>query len=305
MPPSTSSGAVHGAPLVVVGCGFVGRALLNQARESGRSNLVATTRDPARREALSELGADVVVLEDQDAWARLAARARGGDCVVTFPADPAADALAAEVAREARAAVYVSSTAVYGALEGAIDDRTPASETASTADDRARRRLAAEDRYREVGATVLRAPGIYGPGRGVHRRLLRGTFSLVGDGARHISRIHVDDLAGCILAALSRDAAVDPGEGDRPAAVPAVGTAHVVGDLRPSPQRELVGFLCERLGLPMPGSIPIASAHATLRGNRQVDPRPALDALGYRLRYPDYVSGYGQVLADEGVDVRG
>lgn len=283
---NTPHGAPDAAPLVVVGCGFVGRALIAEAKRRGRTRVTVTTRDSARCEALAKLGVSVVPLDQPGAWDQVNEAALGGDCVVTFPPEPSADATAAAVVRRARAGVYISSTAVYGGREGTIDDRTEA----PGGDERGQRRLVAEARYREVGATVLRAPGIYGPGRGVHRRLLNGTFRLVGDGGRHISRIHVDDLVGCTLAALARDAA-DGGQGERR------GSVHVVGDLRATPQRELVAFLCERLGLPMPGSVPVEAAHATLRGNRQVDPRLALTALGYRLRHPDYVSGYGQVLA--------
>lgn len=266
--------------LVIIGCGFVGEALARHVVAEGKREVHVTTRQRSRVPFLEALGAAVTVVDDGDGFARVAAEAEGGDCVVTFPPHPEADRLAAAAVRRSAASVYVSSTAVYGAAEGRIDDATEAAGD----DDRARRRLLAEGVYQAEGAVVLRAPAIYGPGRGVHRRLQAGTLSLTDGGTRFISRIHVDDLVGLILAGLRRG---EPGK------------AHVIGDHRPSPQRELVAYLCAKLGLPMPGSIPSEAAHATLRGNRRVDPRPALAALNYTLRFPDSRSGYDQVLAAE------
>jgi nucleoside-diphosphate-sugar epimerase len=134
--------------------------------------------------------------------------------------------------------------------------------------------LAAEDAYRAVGAAVLRSPGIYGSDRGIHVRLARGDFRLSGDGSRFGSRIHVEDLAELLLAS-----AKTPGE------------TFVVGDREPCRQRELVSWLCDRLGLPFPASAPLEQVHETLRRNRRVDASRALDRLGVTLRFPSYREG--------------
>jgi nucleoside-diphosphate-sugar epimerase len=166
---------------------------------------------------------------------------------------------------------------VYGASTGVVDDDTEAVPD----EPRARQRLAAEGLWRAASAVVLRAPGIYGPDSGLHHRLATGGYRLPGDGSGVVSRIHVDDLGALLLAALDRG---------RPGAV------HVVGDLAPTPHVEVVRFLCDRLGLPMPPSAPLDEVSPTLRRGRRVDPSPALAALGVTLRHPTYRDGYGAIL---------
>jgi nucleoside-diphosphate-sugar epimerase len=107
---------------------------------------------------------------------------------------------------------------------------------------------------------------------------LRGDFKLVGDGSRFTSRIHVDDLAELLLAS------------DR-----APGETFVVGDLAPCPQLELVSFLCERLGLPLPGSVAPEDAHETRSRNRRVNPARALQRLGVTLAYPTYRDAFASL----------
>jgi nucleoside-diphosphate-sugar epimerase len=126
---------------------------------------------------------------------------------------------------------------------------------------------------------VLRCPGIYGPDRGVHVRLLRGDYRLPGDGSRSLSRIHVEDLAALLLATAD-------GEGGA-----FTGRTFVVGDLRPAPHREVVEYLCAAYGVPWPASVPLESVHATLRADREVDGSRALSELGVRLRFPTYREG--------------
>ena len=138
--------------------------------------------------------------------------------------------------------------------------------------------------WRKAGATIVRAPDIYGPGRGLHHSLQSDVYRLPGDGSGIISRIHVDDLAQVLLAALVADVA---------------GRTFVVGDLHPVPQREVVEWLCEKMGVAMPASVPLDQAPRTLRGSRSVDPGETLSELGVSLRYPSYREGFAACLAVE------
>ena len=189
--------------------------------------------------------------------------------VVTFPPDGETDA---RVSLRAGAITYVSSTGVYGDARGVVDDDTPVTATPSPT---AARRLEAEAVWRARGATILRCPAIYGPDRGLHRRVVSGQHQIPGDGSGYVSRIHVDDLAALILAA--------------PAAR---GETFVVGDAMPAPHRDVVAWICERYGVPMPPSIPLERAHESLRGDRRVDSSRALRTLGVTLAYPSYTIGY-------------
>ncbi|HYH98321.1 hypothetical protein [Hyalangium sp.] len=56
----------------------------------------------------------------------------------------------------------------------------------------------------------------------------------------------------------------------------------------------------ERLGLPLPPTIPLSSLHETLRGDRSVL-NFRLKALGWVPRYPDFPVGFAAVLDSEGI----
>jgi len=184
--------------------------------------------------------------------------------IVCFPPSGDDAALAARLA-PARAVTYLSSTSVYGAHEGVVDDGTPVAPSPL---------VHVEDVYRGVGATVLRSPGIYGPDRGLHVRVRSGAHALPGDGAVFGSRIHVDDLAELLLAS----------ERVR-------GETFVVGDLEPARQCDVVRWICETYGCPSPPSVPPEQVPASLRRNRRIDGRRALAVLGVTLRYPSYREG--------------
>jgi len=268
--------------LVILGCGFLGTRVAKLALANGQ-RVLGTLRDPAPAEALRALGVEIVVAPAVDpAW--LSERLEDNASVlVTYPPDPASDAALATVCAKRNArVVYISSTAVYGATRGRIDQRT------ATAPNEARgqRRVEAEDTWMRATTVVLRAPAIYGAGRGLHLRVARGEHQMPEGGDNFISRIHVDDLARLCVAALHRGTP---------------GTRYVVGDHRPCPQREITQWLCERLKQPLPDATPMANVSPTLRNDRQVDPTWALTQLGVELEFPTYLEGYESCLQQDGL----
>jgi len=272
---------VTSAPLVVLGCGFTGTAAAVSARAAGR-RVVATVR--TEREALAPLralGIEVVVAPALRAEL-VASWVDGADVLVTLPPDGATDAAIAPATTRARAVVYVSSTAVYGARTGRIDEDTPT----EPRDPLGVARLGAEALWRDAGATALRAPGIYGPWRGIHRRLLEGVHRVPGDGARVVSRVHVEDLAAMALACLERAPR---------------GACFVAGDDAPVPQIEVIRGVCGWLGLPLPASVPLEAVPETLRVDRAVDNARVKRATGIALGYPTWREGTAQCLRAEGV----
>lgn len=176
-----------------------------------------------------------------------------------------------------RRALFVSSTAVYGDLDGAVDETSPADPTAFNG----RVLLEAEEiflRHLPHG-TVLRLGGIYGPGR---ERLLdqvrRGEARTT---ARRTSRIHRDDAAAAIVHLMTM--------ADPPQAL------YLGVDDLPAPQRDVVEFLAAELRAPEP-------APARTPGRRGADravSNARLRATGWVPTYPTYVEGYRAVLAGE------
>jgi nucleoside-diphosphate-sugar epimerase len=256
--------------VLILGCGYTGTAALRQAAERGLE-VVATVRNEARAPVLRDTRAQVICAPTLDASIGRFADTRTHVIVAFPPDDPTDRAVAASLAG-AHSIAYISSTGVYGSLRGAIDDTT---EPPSPPGERAQRILRAESRYREQGASVLRSAAIYGPDRGLHMRVTRGEHKLPGDGSQMVSRIHVEDLAAFALAAAS----CKPAE------------TFVIGDAEPAPHRDVIRFVCETYGCPMPESVPLDSVHASLQADRAVDSARARARLGVTLRYPSYREG--------------
>jgi len=257
--------------VLILGCGYTGTAVLRQAAARGLP-VVATVRSEERAKALASEPAEIVQAPALDASIR--EQVDGNThVVVAFQPDPATDEVVSKCLAGAHSIAYVSSTGVFGDLRGTIDDSV---QPPSPPSERSARILRAESLYREQGATVLRAAGIYGPDRGLHMRVLRGEHRIPGDGSRKLSRIHVEDLAAFALAA-----------GDHQAR----GETFVIGDEQPAPHIEVIRFICETYGCAMPPSIPLESAHATLQVDRSIDSTRARAQLRVNLRYPSYRIG--------------
>jgi nucleoside-diphosphate-sugar epimerase len=274
MPESDIDHTAHGLDhpdVIVFGAGYAGSRVCEAARRRQLS-VLATVRGPQSAERLRGRDFEVSV----EAAPRIAQTRVGPNthAIITFPPDGNTDAVLAPLLSGARAVSYLSTTGVYQDLEGVIDDHTPLPPNTSA---KYARVLFAEEQYRRVGAAVLRSPGIYGPDRGIHLRLRRGEFKLSGDGSGYGSRIHVEDLAELLLAS-----ACAPGE------------TFVVGDREPIRQRDMVTWLCERMGVPFPSSAPLEEVHETLRRNRRVDASRALERLDVALKYPSFREGYAE-----------
>lgn len=179
--------------------------------------------------------------------------------------------------------VYISTTGVYGDCEGAtVNETTPVNPSGPLS----RPRVAAEKRLGAWAAdngcdlVILRAPGIYGPGRLGLERLREGGSYVAENEASPGNRIHVEDLASCCIAAL--DAAVPAG-------------IYNVGD---GDHRSATWFAAEvarQAGLPAPRTISRAQAkkefsptrYAFLAASRVVDVTKMRDVLGVEPRRPE------------------
>lgn len=275
--------------VLILGCGYAGVALARLAKARGL-DVVAHARSDARVAALRDEGFSVLQRPEVDET--IAEHVdHGTHVVIAFPPDGVTDSRIAPSLAHAAAVTYVSSTGVYGEHRGIVDDTTPLPVAAAGVPsvDRGTRILAAEEAYRRVGATVLRCPALYGRDRGLHMRILRGEHRIPGDGTRHLSRIHVDDLAQLILALV-------------PAADRArVSETFVVGDREPARHIDVVRFVCETYGVPLPPFVPLESVHESLRADRRVDASRALATSGIALRYPSYREGLAVAATGLGV----
>lgn len=188
--------------------------------------------------------------------------------------------------------IYISTTGVYGDRAGG---RVTETDPVAPATERSKRRVAAEEQLKRrlpnTGLTILRVPGIYGPGRIGLSRLRDGEPLLCEDDASPGNRIHIDDLARICLAAADPSAPTglfNVGDGDNRSA-----TAFAKEVARQS-------------GLPLPREIRLDEAREVfsemrlsfLRESRIVD-TTKLAALGAEIRYPQFEDGIRASLAAE------
>ncbi len=178
---------------------------------------------------------------------------------------------------------YLSSTGVYGDTQGAWVD-----ESAATGSGRRTARSQCDLDWLERGAQVFRLPGIYGPGRSALDRVREGKAHRIDLPDQVFSRVHVDDIANGVIAAL-----------DAPAG------AYNLGDDCPSSQNAVIEAACRMLGLAPPPlqSLDQAGLSPMARGfyaeNRRIANGKAKRVLRWRPRYPDYRSGLAAIVAAE------
>jgi nucleoside-diphosphate-sugar epimerase len=260
--------------LVVLGAGFLGTWAAKLARDAGLP-VVGTTRSQQRAASLEALGVDVRCTSTLDARVLGSLDLQGSRVLVTFPPDEETDDAVTRALSSSgpRSVVYISSTGVYGDSKGHIDEGTPT----DPREPRQKARLAAEEKYRSRGATILRSAAIYGPGKGLHIRLARHGHSVAEGGTNVVSRIHVEDLARLALAALEKNPK---------------GEVFCVADDAPVPQIEVIDWLCSALHLAPPTHVPRETLPETLRHDRSIDGRKIQRVLGISLLYPTYREGF-------------
>jgi nucleoside-diphosphate-sugar epimerase len=178
---------------------------------------------------------------------------------------------------------YLSSTGVYGDCGGAwVDESAPVGGGRRTA------RVSAEAQWLEIGAHAFRLPGIYGPGRSAFDRLRSGRAHRIDLAGQVFSRIHVEDIARAVLAAL--EAGAPPGPWN-------------IADDAPAHQNAIIEEAARLIGMPPPPLVGLEDLSEASRGfyaeNRRVANGRARRMLGWAPRFRDYREGLPGVLAAE------
>lgn len=174
---------------------------------------------------------------------------------------------------------WISSSGVYGQDDGSmVDEDSPAEPASATA----RVLLESEALVRASGwpASIVRLSGIYGSGR---LRLLNWVQSgrpVLAAPVQWTNRIHAADAAALLAFLLAQDVAGS-----------ALGGTYIGSDDEPAPQHEVLDWLADQLGLP---AVPHEHRPGGAQNKRLSNAR--VRALGFRFAYPDYRSGYAEVL---------
>jgi nucleoside-diphosphate-sugar epimerase len=169
------------------------------------SHIAGTVRDPGKRDDLA--GIEVHAFSGNSPARKTVELVRDADVLlVSIPpgsaGDPAIAAFGDVLAAGQRKVVYLSTIGVYGDHAGGwVDESTPPQASL----DRTRMRVAAEQAWTDTtrgDAAILRLAGIYGPGRNALVTLRAGTARRIIKPGQVFNRIHVDDIASAIMAAV-------------------------------------------------------------------------------------------------------
>jgi nucleoside-diphosphate-sugar epimerase len=210
--------------------------------------------------------------------------------------DPVLDLHAGDIAalKALRWVGYLSTTGVYGTRKGGwVDENSALRPTGA----RGERRVAAEAAWLGLGRRhgvpvhVFRLAGIYGPGRSAFDALRDGTARRIGAGGQVFSRIHVDDIAGVLLASIAR---------------PRPGAVYNVCDDEPAAQQDVVAHAARLLGVAPPPLVTLAEAglspmaRSFYADDKRVSNALLKQELGMKLAYPNYREGLAAILAAGG-----
>jgi nucleoside-diphosphate-sugar epimerase len=282
--------------VLCLGLGYSAEAIARRLLARGWSVAGTTTR-PERLAAMAALGIEGFVFDGHSADAAAANAAlqanlaKATHIVVSIPpgtgGDPTLAALGTALRTAPRLAWigYLSTVGVYGDHHGEWVDEMSELRPVSA---RSRERVAAERAWLALDepgrrqVAVFRLSGIYGPGRSAIDTLRAGTARRIVKPGQVFNRIHVDDIAASVVAAIDR---------------PELHAIYNVTDDEPAPPQDVVAFAAATLGVPVPPDVPFERAELSPMGrsfygeNKRVRNWRLRRDLGVALAYPTYREG--------------
>jgi nucleoside-diphosphate-sugar epimerase len=272
-------------PRLLFGCGYLGRRVASLWLARGHRVVALTRRnaDALRAQGVEPLTGDVLD----------AARLRGLPPASAVLYSVGMDRSSGRTMREvyvgglshvldtlppAGRFVYASATSVYGQAGGGwVNEGSatgPTEEAGAVV-------LEAEHllRARRPDAIILRFAGLYGPGRLLRKEPILKGEPLVGDAAKWLNLVHIDDAAAAVLAAEDRGA---PGQ------------TYNVADGAPVARRDFYTLLAELIGAPAARFEPRPEPGTP---NRRIDAAKARAELGWSPAFPSYRAGLPDAVA--------
>ncbi len=277
------------ANLLIFGAGYSGLAIAAAGVAKGLSVWLTSRGQPA-------LPAGVNLVPFEAAQAAIAA----ADYIVSTAApagqgDPVLARWGGDIATGGALWLgYLSTTGVYGDRGGGwVDESTQPAPGA----ERSRRRVAAEHAWGTAASgrplDLIRLAGIYGPGRSALDDVRSGRARRVIKPGHAFGRIHRDDIAAGVIAALSH---------------PPTGTRVLnFSDDVPAESAVVITEAARLLDVKPPPEVPFAEAWAGMSDmgrsfwaeNRKVANTATKAALQLAWRYPSYREGLAAILAEE------
>ncbi|WP_158671177.1 SDR family oxidoreductase [Bradyrhizobium guangdongense] len=269
--------------LFILGLGYSARHFVRQ-HGGNFSHIAGTVRDPAQRNDIS--GLEVHAFSGSRPSQGTVQQVRNADVLlVSIPpgsaGDPAVTAFGDVLQEGRRKVVYLSTIGVYGDHGGAwVDESTPPQAVL----DRARMRVAAEQAWTNAAcgdAAILRLAGIYGPGRNALVTLRAGKSRRIIKPGQVFNRIHVEDIANAIMAAVQHRG----------------GGIWNVCDDEPAPPQDVIAYAAKLMGVAPPPEEAFATAEMSAMArsfyasSARVSNARLKRELGVTLAYPTYRHG--------------
>lgn len=295
--------------LAILGCGYVGTAVAQQAIKRGWQ-VSALTRNPERVAALRTMGVSHVVkaeldstiwhpqIDPQQDYVLNCVSSAGGGLAGYEKSYVEGQRSILQWASQGRIGtlVYTSATSVYPQSDGELvdEDSVPGELSGSggklrESEDLLLKRAPDIPLGRSI---ILRLGGIYGPGRHyLLDKLIRGESTFPGRGDIILNYIHLDDIVSAVFSALL----APPQIHDR--------VYNVVDGTYPT-KEEIVQWLAEQLGKPRPVFDPEQQTQRAGRRlnaagklpNRRVSNRRIGKELGWEPAMENYRAGYAPLL---------
>lgn len=186
---------------------------------------------------------------------------------------------------------YLSTTGVYGDSGGEwVNEDTPTNPTS----ERGKQRLVAEKTWLKnfANTEIFRISGIYGPGRNLLPTLAKGGYTAIKwDKPHYSNRIHVDDIADALIAAIEK---------------PKPGRIVNLADDMPYPHADYVSELCTAAGFPPPILITPNEARSKLSlsaldffmDNKRISNKKLHNELLPKLKYPSFREALGGLISE-------
>lgn len=289
LPPDPSTPSLTRS--LILGCGYVGRSLLQQLVAEG-GGVAATTRSHVHAAVIQKLGGRPLIVDVTQPITLAALRGeleQPLDVYWLIPPGRQPEAVLIEgqaallkTLKNApiRRAVWVSSSAVYGDQGGAVVD---ADAPASPDSPRAKLLYEAEQRWLDAGDVfgVVRLAGLYGMGRVPGAKQVSEGAPLLGDPQAWINLIHADDAAALVRRYAQSESAA---------------RVELGADGSPMRRADYYAFVAECLGKPAPQAMaaPVAAITLGLNADRlaktsskALDPTITQTRTGWAPRFAD------------------
>jgi len=284
---------------LIVGCGYLGQRVARLWNETG-NRVYAITRSKAKVDQLLEKSISPIVVDwyQSDGWPELPDFDR---LLISVSHSPIPNVshdethvrglnhLFTRSAFDRCKIAYLSTTGVYAPCDDGrwIDENSPVlpnrpGAIAAYAAERWIGKHIPSDRY-----SILRAAGIYGPGRVPRLDKLQANEPLEADPESYLNLIHVDDLARIAVAVMEHPSAVG---------------VFNVSDGHPVLRRDYYQFIANSIDSPLPQfSSPNANELASKtdstgnrargEGSKRIANHRIIQAIGYRFQIADYIAG--------------